>query len=85
MGATDTPPGVRLTRHQQLTLLELARDAILAHHQIVHTAAPNTSSHIRYATIFRLRHKDCDETGHDAYTDIWREWPGIQAALTEPV
>ncbi len=31
MGATDTPPGVRLTRHQQLTLLELARDAILAH------------------------------------------------------
>ena len=38
-------------------------DAILAHHQIVHTAAPNTSSHIRYATIFRLRHKDCDEIG----------------------
>jgi hypothetical protein len=60
-------------------------DAILAHHQIVHTAAPNASSHIRYATIFRLRHKDCDEIGHDAYTDIWREWPGIQAALTEPV
>jgi len=38
-------------------------DAILTHHQIVHTAAPNTSSHIRYATIFRLRHKDCDEIG----------------------
>lgn len=60
-------------------------DAILAHHLIVHTAAPNASSHIRYAAIFRLRHKDCDEIGNDAYTDIWREWPGIQAALAEPV
>ena len=60
-------------------------DAILAHHQIVPTAAPNTSSEIRYATIFRLRHKDCDEIGHDAHTNIWREWPGIQTALTEPV
>lgn len=58
-------------------------DAILAHHQIVHTAAPNASCHIRYAAIFRLRHKACEEIGHDAYTDIWREWPGIRDALAE--
>ena len=54
-------------------------DVILAHHQIVHTAAPNASAHVRYAAIFRLSHKDCKEIGHDAYTDIWREWPGIRA------
>ena len=58
-------------------------DAIFAHHLLVHTAAPNASSHIRYAAIFRLRHKDCEDIGPAAYTDIWREWPGIREALTE--
>ena len=58
-------------------------DAILAHHLLVHTAAPNASSHIRYAAIFRLRHKDCEDIGPAAYTDMWREWPGIREALAE--
>lgn len=60
-----------------------AGDAVITHHQLVHTAAPNASPHIRYAAIFRLRHTLCEEVGKDAYTDIWREWPGVRAALEE--
>ena len=56
-------------------------DVVITHHQIVHTAAPNGSANIRYAAIFRIRHKDCAEIGHDAYTDIWREWPGIREVI----
>ncbi|MYB64673.1 phytanoyl-CoA dioxygenase family protein [Candidatus Poribacteria bacterium] len=57
-----------------------AGDVVLTHHQIVHSAAPNASADVRYAVIFRLRHVDCIENGYDGYTDIWREWPGIQEA-----
>lgn len=32
--------------------------------------------------VSRLRHCDVEGVGHDAYTDIWREWPGV-AALEE--
>jgi len=60
-------------------------DVVLTHHQLVHTAAPNASPHVRYAAIFRLHHKACSEIGRDAYTDIWREWPGIQALHEETV
>jgi len=56
-------------------------DVVLTHHQLVHTAAPNGSCNIRYAAIFRARHKDYEEVGLDAYTDIWREWPGIRAVV----
>lgn len=56
-------------------------DVVIAHHQLVHTAAPNGSPNIRYAAIFRVRHKDCAEIGYDAYTDIWREWPGIREVI----
>ena len=56
-------------------------DVVLAHHQLLHCAAPNASPHIRYAAIFRLRHKDCEQIGKDAYTDIWREWPGIREVI----
>jgi hypothetical protein len=58
-------------------------DVVLAHHQIVHTAAPNTSPHIRYAAIFRLQHAETKEFGNAAYTDIWHEWPGVRAAVAE--
>ena len=56
-------------------------DVVLAHHQIVHTAAPNTSPHIRYAAIFRLQHEEAKEFGNAAYTDIWHEWPGVRQAV----
>ena len=58
-----------------------AGDVVLTHHQIVHTAAPNAASDIRYAVIFRLRHVDCEQNGYDAYTDIWKEWPGVQEVI----
>lgn len=59
-----------------------AGDAVITHHQLVHGAAPNTSPHIRYAAIFRLRHVECETFGNQAYTDIWHEWPGIRALET---
>ena len=62
-----------------------AGDLILAHHQVLHGACPNVSPNVRYATITRLQHKDCKEIGYEAYTDIWREWPGVQNVLEEVV
>lgn len=59
-----------------------AGDVVLTHHQIVHAAAPNAGADIRYAVIFRLCHVDVEKIGYDAYTDIWKEWPGIQKAIT---
>jgi hypothetical protein len=58
-------------------------DVVISHHQIVHSAAPNGSPNIRYAAIFRLRHTEMETIGHDAFTDIWREWPCVRAALEE--
>lgn len=59
-------------------------DLVITHHQIFHTAAPNVSPHVRYAAIFRWCHKDVEKVGIDAFTDIWREWPGVRA-LTAPL
>ena len=58
-----------------------AGDFVIAHHQLVHTGGPNASPNVRYATIARLQHKDCKENEYEAFTDIWREWPGVQKAL----
>jgi hypothetical protein len=60
-----------------------AGDAVIAHHQMIHTGGPNASPDIRYATIARLRHKDCEANGNDVYTDIWREWEGIRQGASE--
>jgi hypothetical protein len=57
-------------------------DVVLTHHQIVHTAVPNSGPNIRYATIFRGRHVDVDKNGVEAMTDIWREWEGLRAVLS---
>ena len=61
-----------------IQIMGQAGDMVIAHHQIVHTAAPNHAPNIRYAAIFRLRHQQTAFIGNEAYTDIWREWPGIQ-------
>ena len=74
MPRTELPEGPK-------QIVGKAGDVVLTHHQIVHTAAPNAAADIRYAAIFRLRHVDCEQNGYDAYTDIWREWPGIQEAV----
>ncbi|MEM7534163.1 MAG: hypothetical protein AAF639_18425 [Chloroflexota bacterium] len=64
---------------EPLMITAKAGDLILAHHQIFHAACANAAADVRLAVIARLRHKNCDEIGKDAYTNIWREWPGVQA------
>ena len=59
-----------------------AGDLILAHHQIFHGACSNAAPDVRLAVITRLRHKDVEAVGYDAYTDIWREWSGLQELVT---
>lgn len=59
-------------------------DVCLTHHQLVHTACPNSGPNIRYATIFRGCHKDAATNGVAAMTDIWREWEGLRAGLSLP-
>lgn len=56
-------------------------DVVLAHHMIMHGAAPNHAPHIRYAAIFRVRHREVEAIGLDAFTDPWREWPGVREAV----
>lgn len=58
-----------------------AGDLIIAHHQIFHDACPNASPNVRLAVIARLQHKDCAENEYAAYTDIWKEWPGVHEVL----
>ena len=58
-----------------------AGDLILAHFLVYHTAAPNVSPNIRYATISRMRHVDCEENGNDCFTDIWREFSGVREVM----
>jgi hypothetical protein len=74
MPRLDLPEGPRM-------LTGKAGDLIIAHHQIFHDACPNASPNVRYAVIARLQHKDCAQIGYAAYTDIWREWPGVQDVL----
>lgn len=58
-----------------------AGDVVLCHHQLKHTAAPNSSPNIRYAAIFRACHKEVATNGVEAMTDIWREWPGVREVV----
>jgi hypothetical protein len=58
-----------------------AGDLILAHNLIFHTGGVNSSPNVRHAVIARFKHKDCDTIGKDGYTDLWREWSGVQDVL----
>ena len=60
-----------------------AGDVVLAHHQMVHGPAPNTSPHIRYAAIFRVQHVDVEENSRECYIDIWREFPGVRKVVKD--
>ncbi len=53
-------------------------DVCFAHHQLVHAACGNFAPHIRYATIYRLKHTRVAQIGKDALTDIWKEWEGLR-------
>jgi Phytanoyl-CoA dioxygenase (PhyH) len=68
-------PPITMPAPRQLTAR--AGDAILAHYQLAHGAAPNVSPHVRYAVFFRLAHRDHDPSSPRTMVDIWREWSGM--------
>jgi hypothetical protein len=59
-----------------------AGDALLAHYQLAHGAAPNVGPDIRYAVFFRLFHEAHDAASTATMTDPWHEWEGL--ALGKP-
>jgi len=69
-------PPIALPAPRQLTAR--AGDAILAHYQLAHGAAPNVGPHIRYAAFFRLAHRDHDPSSPQTMIDLWREWAGVR-------
>jgi hypothetical protein len=54
-----------------------AGDALLAHYQLAHGAAPNVGPHVRYAVFFRLFHEAHDPASTATMIDLWREWEGL--------
>jgi len=68
-------PPIAMPAPRQLTAR--AGDAILAHYQLAHGAAPNVGPHVRYAAFFRLAHQDHDPASPETMVDIWREWSGV--------
>ena len=75
--AIDTMP----IEQKPVQITGQAGDVAICHHQIVHTACPNSSPNIRYAAIFRACHVDVKKNGIESMTDIWREWPGVRAVV----
>jgi len=56
-----------------------AGDVVFTHYQLIHTAAPNCSPHVRYATIYRINHASRKTHGETrAMTDMWFEWEGLR-------
>ena len=53
-----------------------AGDALLAHYQLAHGAAPNVGPDVRYAVFFRLFHEAHDAGSTATMLDPWREWEG---------
>lgn len=74
-------PQIDLTR-ERIMVTGSAGDVILAHHQLHHDSGHNISPFVRHALISRIRHKNVEQVGKEAYIDIWREWEGI-AELTK--
>jgi hypothetical protein len=72
-------PPVKLPEPEQI--LGKAGDMILSHYLTAHTVVVNVSPYIRYAVFFRIRHVDHGSHGKKVFTDLWHEWPGIQAIL----
>jgi Phytanoyl-CoA dioxygenase (PhyH) len=70
-------PAIELPPPRQLTAR--AGDALLAHYQLAHGAAPNVGPHVRYAVFFRLSHEAHDPASTATLTAPWREWEGLRA------
>lgn len=71
------PPGLRLAAPRQFT--GRAGDAILCHYQTAHDRVPNLSPDIRYMVFFRLKRVGHAQEAERALTDVFREWPGLEA------
>ena len=69
-------PPIAMPPPRQLTAR--AGDALLAHYQLAHGAAPNVGPHVRYAVFFRLHHRRHDPTSTATMIDLWREWEGLR-------
>jgi hypothetical protein len=63
----------------------LAGDVVIAHHALFHAAGRHVGPHVRYATIYRVRHVDVEANGCECLTDLWREWDGIRDLDEQPV
>lgn len=70
--------------HPPVQVTGRAGDAVISHHQLIHTAAANASPNIRYAAIFRVHHVNINEFAGQAFTDIWHEWEGLHELLAQP-
>jgi hypothetical protein len=79
---TGFPP-IELPAPRQLAVR--AGDALLAHYQLAHGAAPNVGPHVRYAVFFRLFHVGHDPASTATMLDPWREWEGLPRAATGPL
>ena len=58
-----------------------AGDAVIAHYQLLHGAANNHAPRPRFTTFFRVEHPDHQTHRLECLTDLWREWPGVRAAV----
>jgi hypothetical protein len=63
-------------------LLAVAGDVVLAHYALAHGAASNLGAHTRYAVFFRIYHRDHDQAGARALSDLWMEWEGMPGRPT---
>jgi Phytanoyl-CoA dioxygenase (PhyH) len=59
-----------------------AGDIVLCHYQLAHAGGPNSSPRIRYSVYFRVKAAGHDGRKWDCLADLWREWPGVAAALS---
>lgn len=75
--AYDTFPKIDLP-HEPVQCTGQPGDVVIAHHATFHGAALNYSPNIRYAAIFRIKHRDVEAIGSEALRDIWLEWPGLK-------
>ena len=80
-------PAAALLRSPSLNSQVTAKagDLVLAHYQIAHSIAPNSSPHIRYVVYFRVHAKSHPpNTFHaSAMTDIWQDWAGMRPLVEE--
>jgi ectoine hydroxylase-related dioxygenase (phytanoyl-CoA dioxygenase family) len=66
---------------EPVQLLARPGDVVLAHYQLLHGAANNTSAYPRYAVFFRVHHRDHHLQGMDIFGDLWREYAGVRDVL----